>query len=383
MGNSRFQVLVDQSGEIPTGEAWFPYLSEWMAECDGAVILFSKEALESQWVRAEAAILSWRKRRQPSFKLIGVLLDGVKPEDFDDDAFFRVIRINDFQHVRDCETEQQILSKIEDAFADIETPEESPFEQLSTLMRETLLTVQPDALKRTWQYLKATEKPNWRPEMDFASSLARLLFREPANALLNMRIIVEKLANVLDKQKATKMLELVKGLWVSGEAAGTLAWIRDDGRAAMINGEDVHEFTGHSYIRRSWPFPQDYKLLSTGGCQSFKGISEILLAPFLKSTEERHARRRLERYVEPLFLVFPFSEDYGVDQLDTFPDPGLVSDISRAHPNVTIVVSTGAKIPDNVQYLEPVLPELEVDQEFEQLDLHCDVVDYINSQIAV
>jgi len=374
-----FHVLVDQSGKIPAGEEWFRYLSEWMAECDAAVILFSRAAFEeSEWVRAEAAILSWRKRIQPKFKLVGVLLDDVNPTEFDTDVFFKVIRISDFQFVRDCENEQAILSELKKAFGDLNEPPESPFEHLSTLMREILATIQDDALKRTWDHLQGIDKPHWEPELDFSESLARLLFREPEISVSNMRIIVEQLANVLNKDKAMKMLELVKGLWVNAEAASTLAWIRENSKAAMINGEVVHDFTGQSYIRRSWPFPEDYKLLSADKCRSLKEITTILLAPFSKTAGEHHAQRRLQKYKQPLFLVFPFSSESETETSDPYPDADLVGKIIQTHPNVTVVVSTGVQMPNNLQYLEPVIPQIAEGRELDQFDLHCDLFEYIS-----
>ena len=52
-------------------------LDRWLAECDGAVILFSKDALASGWVLKEAQILTWRKALSPRFVLVPVVLAPV------------------------------------------------------------------------------------------------------------------------------------------------------------------------------------------------------------------------------------------------------------------------------------------------------------------
>jgi hypothetical protein len=63
----QYHTLVDQSGDIPVGSDWDLHLNEWMAECHAAVILFSQDALHSDWVQKEAAILCWRARVDNTF----------------------------------------------------------------------------------------------------------------------------------------------------------------------------------------------------------------------------------------------------------------------------------------------------------------------------
>ena len=89
-----FHVLVDQGGEIPAGSDWERRLNEWMAECHAAVILFSKAALyDSDWVKKEAAILSWRREVEEGFTLIPVPLDDLTPEDLAK-GLFGVLRVS-------------------------------------------------------------------------------------------------------------------------------------------------------------------------------------------------------------------------------------------------------------------------------------------------
>ncbi len=91
----RVEVLVDQDGLIP-GKDWEQRLNEWLAECNKAIILFSRRAIEeSNWVAKEATILSWRREIDADFELIPVLLDGeTTPEDLQKD-FFGILRIGD------------------------------------------------------------------------------------------------------------------------------------------------------------------------------------------------------------------------------------------------------------------------------------------------
>ncbi|MCI0668431.1 MAG: hypothetical protein L0Y43_10295, partial [Methylococcaceae bacterium] len=119
-----------------------------------------------------------------------------------------------------------------------------------------------------------------------------------------------------------------------------------------------------------------------GDCRSFDEISEILLDKFAGSAGKKHAARRLDRYPHPLFLVFPVPRAEGSESgVDCFPDADLLDKILQNHPNITPVVSTGPRIPDNLHYLEAVLPEIEAGQEIAQLDLHYDVLEYIRENL--
>jgi hypothetical protein len=52
-------ILLDETG-IQAGNLWRPKLYRWLAECGGAVLMLTEQALASEWVKKEAAILLWR-----------------------------------------------------------------------------------------------------------------------------------------------------------------------------------------------------------------------------------------------------------------------------------------------------------------------------------
>ena len=68
------EILVDKDEHgLPAGIDWEKRLNEWLAECHAAIILFSKRAIEnSNWVKKEATILSWRRELEKDFILIPV-----------------------------------------------------------------------------------------------------------------------------------------------------------------------------------------------------------------------------------------------------------------------------------------------------------------------
>jgi hypothetical protein len=120
------QILVDKDDlGLPVGHDWEKRLNEWLAECHAAIILFSRPAIEnSNWVKKEASILSWRRELDKNFRLIPVLLKGQTcPEDLECDLF-GTLRINKDQCIRDVTTSQQIVDGIKIALGDKQTLKE-------------------------------------------------------------------------------------------------------------------------------------------------------------------------------------------------------------------------------------------------------------------
>lgn len=65
--------------EEPSGH-WPKKLDDWIAECDGAVILFCPDALKSAWVQAETVRLCFRKSRNEHFPLIPIAVEDTPPK---------------------------------------------------------------------------------------------------------------------------------------------------------------------------------------------------------------------------------------------------------------------------------------------------------------
>ena len=95
-----FNVLLDISG-IESGDRWRSTLLRWLGECQGAVVLFSREALDrSAWVRTETTVLSWRLSRDPGFLLVPALLDGVRIDETGFDTF-EPVQLREIEFAKD------------------------------------------------------------------------------------------------------------------------------------------------------------------------------------------------------------------------------------------------------------------------------------------
>lgn len=374
------KVLVDK--EMKPDTEWFPCLYEFMMECHAAVILLSKAALASEWVKNEAAVLCARRRSHSGFKLILVPLDDVNAGQLDNHSFFKAIRLSDFQTIPNCLNNDDIVNKVTESLQELKEAE-TPFDELTTLIREVIkkLKVDDETLERAWEAMK----DNSQPGNDYADTLARSLLRDHKNIFSRLRKLFEKLAHILTKQQASRLIEIIKGHWVNPAAASLLRIAREDKQPVAINGILIADFTGHSYSRKAWPFPQEYTLVSTGSDRTLPEIRQTLLNTLGKSAvNPNRAETRVKSYKHPLLLVFPYPEnsDQANNPEPMFPDKDLIKDIQLNFQNITVVLATGSQIPENLDYVLALEPPLEEDLEERQCDEYEDVMYYIANNIA-
>ena len=91
------EVLWDS--DIKPGDRWRTQLDKWLAECNGGVVLFSQDAVDSAWVLKEAQILTWRRAVVEHFPLVPVLLEPVEPKQTGL-ADWQPVRINEIQFLQ-------------------------------------------------------------------------------------------------------------------------------------------------------------------------------------------------------------------------------------------------------------------------------------------
>jgi hypothetical protein len=75
-----FDVLVDVD-ELRPGQDWRAVLNHWLADCHAAVLLLTRDALTSAWVRREITILLWRRALGSRVLIIPALLGDLEPAD--------------------------------------------------------------------------------------------------------------------------------------------------------------------------------------------------------------------------------------------------------------------------------------------------------------
>lgn len=380
-----YTILVDD--RIEPGSEWFPKLNEYMSECHAAVILLSEAAINSDWVKAEAAVLCSRKRSQADFALIWLPLDALRSEDVDQNNFYKTIRLTDFQSIRTFQNTDDLTAKLLESLPKAK-PKSTPFDELADLIRDVLkqLKAEDATLELIWQSLKDEAQS----AHDHADALARLLLREPELVYTRLRTLFEKLAHILSPQQAEKLIEIVKGHWVHPAAASLLSTARmnqqDFPVAVAINGVEIADFTGHCYARKAWPFPNEYTLIPAGKIYSLQGVQETLRETLGKSAVSSSRQDgRVKKYNHPLLLVFPLPDHLNQENNSSFgfPEEDFVKAIKEEYPNITIVLETGLNIPENLHYALPLEPLLLDGVESKQCDDFEDISYYVKSTISV
>jgi hypothetical protein len=212
LDDAGFELLVDHTRLDPhPGVRWREALNAWLEICDGAIILCSREALQSDWVKAEAAILNHRwVRGEGRFKLLLGLVGDVTPEDLEH-GFWRVTGLSIPQVVRS--THQETLPERAAALFD---PLKERYQDTPAMRRERDLLAYLEPCNESELAAAArrlgADLAYWAPEIEGKrKSLARLLLQatltDAAEAL--EQIPRAKLPDPI------KVLELIEPSWVS------------------------------------------------------------------------------------------------------------------------------------------------------------------------
>ncbi len=380
--NIGFDVLVDRR-KIQPGDPWHTCINEWMYECDAVVVFLSDAAMHSSWVQAEATVMSVRQRNESNFRLIVVPLENVTDLTVKEHSVYgQVAHLDDFQFLRDWQDEQDLIGKLADALQDL-CPQPSPFETLVKKIREILNGIDDGVLETALDRFQCGFRPKPRPKRCRVDMLARAIFREPQQALQNFRFLLEELAHVIGRDKAKTLLDILKGIWVQAEAAANLIDARNRNVPVAINCTELERFTGYCYARRAWPFPQLIRPISAGTSRNFDQVKSVLLREVGKTIlDPKRAEIRLRQIKDPILLMFPSPEPVETQNAAAaFPDKLLLDEIRLTYPNVTILLATGAEVPNTLQYVMYLQPPLTGEEEVTQFEYYQDSIDYIEKQM--
>ncbi len=107
-------ILLDETG-IQAGNPWRPQLYRWLAECGGAVLMLTEQALASEWVKKEAAILLWRQALGSRVVVVPLLI-GVTKEQVE--AAFPAIEVfeRQYREITDGTDAGPVLKEVAAAF---------------------------------------------------------------------------------------------------------------------------------------------------------------------------------------------------------------------------------------------------------------------------
>jgi hypothetical protein len=386
------EILVDKDEKgLPAGHDWEKRLNEWLAECHAAVILFSKRAIEnSNWVKKEATILSWRRELDKNFLLIPILLQGqTTPDDLEKDLF-GTLRISKDQCIRDVNTGQDVLNGIKNALGEKETLQgkirQTPFDRLQVVVAKLLAeNSDSNTLNDAWDELTGEDKPLWDPNAitQFSQALTRYLLRDNANSLANFTAVLNNIRPKVKQDNAKEIFEYVRSLWVDAKSAGCIPQSKTHQKFLAQNGNQLPNFTFERYAERAWPMDNNYKIVSTSSNEESKLLEQIR-AEFKQSQRialtPEQCDARINDYRRQIVIYIPAKTQDGGGLLD---DPLLRTSLRQKYPKAIFVLGTGEQLPEVVaDDVAKVEPSLDVQIEFAQMIAEDDTEDFLKDFYA-
>lgn len=375
-GGNSFDVFLDRK-EIKTGEEWHQKILKNLCTCDAVVILLSKKALASHWVRQEAAFSAMRRYGDPSLKLVVVTLDDVDAKTVEACPYLGgVARLHDVQFAPKNKTPNEIVAEL----AGLATRAYSPLGDLLLRMSETLECIQSATLERAINILNCNAVARLHWNTHFAYTLALSVAHEEHKALENLETLLKEIGHVVGREKAGILLKMVRHLWVKPDAAENFATAQRQRHPVIANGFNPEDFTAKSFADRAWG-KGNHQIVPIGACRSMGEIEDIMLQTVgSKTMPKRLAEKRLKSVSEPILLVFPAPDDESTDTM-FLPDENLLQDIMGKYPTTAIFIPAGTTLPDCRPDLQPLEPPLNMKDEDNQYLTYCDVKKYIEESM--
>ena len=384
------KILVDQDVQgLYPGCDWEYQLNEWLAECHAAIILFSKRArTQSNWVKKEATILSWRREVDPNFTVIPVLLDGQTEADDLEKDLFGTLRINKSQCVQRAANATDIVEGIKGSA--IGPPNAlritcalTPFDKIERAVSR-LLADSADAqiLREIWENLEdSNHKPDWQPNeaIRFSHALARYILRDGNKCLTAFQHVLGNVDIKPDLQRAEGLFKRIRSLWVEAEIAGQIPRVIKRKKCLAMNGElltfsddilHTKHFTLDRFIERAWPETDLVEVVTLAGPAGPEEIKDKIRERFNPSRApipNALIDKKIEERVSNLIVYMPASEEDG-----GIPDHRMLGKLNRLTDDPTfqriiIIIGTGWFLPETSgREIAMIDPALNVEKECTQ-----------------
>lgn len=367
-----YKPLWDQNGDIGPGSDWYRHLDEWLAECHGAVILFSKAALhDSLWVQKEATILTWRRELEEDFTLIPVLLDELTPDELEQ-GLYGILRINKDQCVKDVQTANEIVANTLIGLRKRVKPfPDTPFERIEQVLANLLEShvrnrASADALEDCWNTLDDNDRPPWHKQASerFAAALARYLLRDKRHALKHLHHVLNRIRPVVSEDSERELLKYLGCLWVDAEAAGGIPSSKHGSGIVALNAAYPVLFTAERYGERAWPMDDSWRPVEvTETSRTREAVLSDIIGGIRTSDRQPNAilENQLRNQEDPVLVIMPPSPD------GQLPDVELITELRAEFEALLFVVSTGSRLPDWLPTeFQPLKPPLDLAVENKQ-----------------
>ncbi|WUH89393.1 toll/interleukin-1 receptor domain-containing protein [Streptomyces sp. NBC_00433] len=369
LAHKRYRVKVDSQALRP-GEDWCPALYQWLAECDAAVILLNRRALESAWVRREVNILLWRRALNPRLLVIPVLIGDVSSADVKARGLGEVLPVQaaripadpseahrvpseagEVPSAPDAAALGPLVARVLDEFAalpDLGPASDSMRRWIGVIADHLERTRKPKALTAAGRALGLADGD--LPELEARIGAHHFLAYQMLDVSLGPRLAdaVMEVAPHLDLDTLRRLIVQVTPAWVNGEVARQILPAPHGAHDAMTVAINVHEdVTAEQFIHRAMclDFPR-YWVRAVGAVPAGEDQAAETLA---------HCREAVRRLLNapPYLPVAELKPRPGALHFLTINPRGLrertvatvLGELRRDHPWLIVLLLTGAGAP--------------------------------------
>lgn len=277
-----FEVRLDRK-LLRGGMEWRPALHRWLGECDGAVILFSQAALDSDWVLKESTILTWRRSLGSEVRVLPALV-GCRREQVVEHRAFKPLDLGSLQFFRFDETaprEQAVKMLVDGLIGELASlqPDTSDVPLRAWIRDVSLLLSKVDPV----DHLKDAAK-----ELDIDAD-ARSRFEELPITVAHQLLYVglsktqrafQLLRKGLDKERLERLVGLVVPTWVPLAAAANVHGVlgRPPGMRRMAINSDFQMIGKHYLLRATCGQAVPEHMVTVSGVVGAEDEKELLPA---------------------------------------------------------------------------------------------------------
>ncbi len=388
-------ILVDQS--IGSGKDWEKQLNLWLAECHAAIILYSKRALEqSDWVKKEATILTWRWQVDNSFPLLPVFFDKETRIEDAKKEFSAATGIDQINSVNCTKSAVNIVDELlkQDSFKALKNRIQSqsittPFTRLAEdlkLQLEAPPSIRDD-LVDAWKKLNHPEKSAQTADSveEVVHHLIRFLLVSPRGSIEKLHLFSNQIIRPQVRQRIQGVYSTVRGFWVDAGSAGWLPTRSRKGTILALNGNRLnkpastgtgttHNFTVDRYINKAWI--NETGLFVTVTDETCRDDIERLIweeyGHYLDELDDlpcdelnetiRIFRDEVNKQTAFIVVYFPLTHP-----ATGIPDPSRIEELkglSGLYPRLRVIIGTGQDIlTEEIPGIRQIDPVLDTDLE--------------------
>jgi len=379
------RILVDRDGLVP-GDDWNKELNLWLAECQAAIILVSKRALEeSDWVAKEAAILGWRKVLDPRFVLIPVTIEGESCQADLATGFWGSLEMGRIQGVHALRDAHAIVEGVATRLGEPnELIQRCGFTPLD-LLRDAIAKLLADSATAAALETALDDFGQVPPVIGaglpavnrYAHRLAERLLQTAGD---DVRSCFNAFRHILDRVPLLSggqqrlLLKQLRALWVHPGAAGFLPSAAEYRHSLTLCGQMVtlsddllqaEAYTLERYLERAWPgsHPRCVPIAELQSAEQVRAeIRRRVLGAGVPSwLPDAQLDAQVNQEPTAIVVIIPATENAG-----GLPDPHLRRDLEQLtgiYDKLVLVFASCLTEADTPDGLRPITPLLDVEAE--------------------